>query len=279
MSTPKASNQTHLVFLPKRTDIVLDRESAIQTDTEFRWNVHQPHTTRDDEPPSTTNQALLSHPLERFYKMQIHPFTMCMGEAASFWQDTLSVLIKELSGDAYVAQRSYRRFHFILYHSYIDRFDPDSITIDCKACEPNGNVYNCKTFVDGLNTITLSFGNPLELLRFPPMIYLGATAALASPTVFTLTGDYHAATGITKAVITGFTTGDPVTDAATITAMNATHTTITPVLTGTTFTLSIPVDTSTVTPGGDLSAMRVIFPERNFQITVSFIHNIEREEK
>jgi hypothetical protein len=188
-------------------------------------------------------------------------------------------LIQELSGDAYIAQRSKRRFHFILYHSYIDQFDPDSITIDCKACEPNGNTYNCRSFVDGLNTITLSFGNPMELLRFPPMIYTNPAVTLANPTIFTLSGDYHAAAGITRAVITGFTTGDPVTDAATITAMNATHTTITPTLVGTTFTLSIPVDTSTVTPGGNLSAMRIVFPERNFQITISFIHNIEQTQQ
>jgi hypothetical protein len=247
--------------IPRRTYVTLDREYADESNNTFRWNICGPRDRL------TTNPAVSSDIIRNFRRVRIQPFNVRVCENFAFWLDSVSILIHELSTDAYFAQKNSRKFHFNLYHG----FNESPGTLTCMGSRANGDTYEFQSEVTTLETITISFGNPTDTLPLPTMIYRNCTETDGVGTItFTMPPGLHNTSGVTEVTIAGYTTADPVADAAIITSVNATHTTYTLALTGDTLTLELPFDGSIITPAASLPSMTITFRQRNFRITLEF---------
>jgi hypothetical protein len=123
----------------------------------------------------------------------------------------VSMLINEWSGQAYIGQEG-RKFHLMF------KADIDGNMIDCKALGDGKTTFEFAKPITQLDTITLSFGCPLEPVLFD-IDRLHMAVSYTNPVVLTSTIPHRLQTG-DQVYVMGFTTNAPVADVTTINKMN-----------------------------------------------------------
>ena len=123
----------------------------------------------------------------------------------------VSLLVNEWSGQAYIGQEG-RKFH-LMFKAAID-----GNMIDCNALSDGRTKFEFAKPITQLDTLTLSFGCPLEPVLFDMDRML---MAITYSDTMTLTSQlpHRLQTG-DQVYITGFTTNDPTTDVTTINKVN-----------------------------------------------------------
>jgi hypothetical protein len=92
--------------------------------------------------------------------MRVYPFRIPYVESADNKYSRVSVFVEELGSQAFVAHED-RKFHFML------RSAIDSEFIDLETDKFNDGFFHFEKPITTLNTLTLSFGSPLEKIIFP----------------------------------------------------------------------------------------------------------------
>jgi hypothetical protein len=152
----------------------------------------------------------------------------------------VSILIQEMSAQSFIAQEN-RRFHFIFSTTIDDRWinlEPESF---------NDGYFRFRTPITRLDTLTLSFGSPLERVTFDTDRMLANVTGYSTITTFLTTSPHNLETG-DLIYVTNFRTANINTDTVIVTAINRTAGHVATV-TGAD-TLTIDVDSSTVQVAG-----------------------------
>jgi hypothetical protein len=92
--------------------------------------------------------------------MRVFPFRIPYVESADNKYSRISMFVEELGSQAFVAHEN-RKFHFMLRSSI------DSEFIDLETNKFNDGFFYFEKPITTLNTLTLSFGSPLEKITFP----------------------------------------------------------------------------------------------------------------
>jgi hypothetical protein len=92
--------------------------------------------------------------------MRVYPFRIPYVASADNKYSRISMFVEELGSQAFVAHEN-RKFHFML------RASIDSEFIDVETSEFNDGFFYFEKPITTLNTLTLSFGSPLEKIIFP----------------------------------------------------------------------------------------------------------------
>lgn len=191
-------------------------------------------------------------------EIRVYPFRIPYPSDGSadngFRQITLS--FEELNSQSFIA-RNNRRFHIIFEVSI------DGEYINLQPYNSNNGEFKFDKPIVTLNKLTVSFGNPINLINFDPD-RLFCTFTYGVVTVVNFTEDHNLSTGDTVS-FTDFNTLNPTADAQVIAEMNNPIGLLITKLTNTTF--SVDVDTSTITPIPGLSII-CIFDSKTFQIPV-----------
>lgn len=74
----------------------------------------------------------------------------------------VSILVEELQSQAYIAENG-RRFHFLLRPIY----SAGQTMIELSTEDYNDGIYNFRKPIKHIDSLTISFGNPLDILNFP----------------------------------------------------------------------------------------------------------------
>jgi len=127
----------------------------------------------------------------------------------------VSLLIKEFSGQSHVAQET-RKFHF-MFKTVVDGNNIDLIPL--KYGNQEAGTFNFVKPVTQIDTLTLTWGNPLEPIIFDKdrLIF---TVNYANPATFTSTEEHKLFTG-DLVYIQDFTTNDTATDGPIISTVNS----------------------------------------------------------
>ena len=151
----------------------------------------------------------------------------------------LSILIDEFSAQSFIASAN-RRYHFIT------RTNPTSNGkyVECQTEDFNDGVYKFHTPITQFNTLTITFGDPLDIISLPydranVTFTYGVTTTVTCPIA-------HNLTSTDRVFFNDFTSDAPVTDKIYIDAINDKFGLAVTVTSPTTFT--IPVSTNTITP-------------------------------
>ncbi len=166
----------------------------------------------------------------------------------------INMEFEEFNNQAYIG-RNNRRFHIVF-----------QVTIDGGFIELDPYLSNNGEFkfdkpITTLNKLTVSFGNPINIVNFD-VDRLFCTFTYGATTVVDFTEDHNLVTGDVVS-FTNFTTADTTGDAPTIAEMNDTEGHIVTVIDAVSF--SVTVDTTTITPEPDLTII-CIFDSKTFQI-------------
>lgn len=125
----------------------------------------------------------------------------------------VTMLINELSGQSYIGQEG-ARFHFM----FKAEIDGNMIELTPVPSYNNEGVFKFTKPITQLDTITISFGNPLQ-----PIIFDADTLLMAvqytNPVGFVATVPHTLQTG-DQVYVTAFTTNDPTADSAAIATIN-----------------------------------------------------------
>lgn len=123
----------------------------------------------------------------------------------------VSMLINEWSGQAFIGQEG-RKFHLMF------RADIDGNMIDCKSLEYSKTKFEFAKPITQLDTITVSFGCPLEPVLFD-MDRMNMAVSYTNPVQLTSPIPHRLQTG-DQVYVMGFTTGNSAADLTTITRVN-----------------------------------------------------------
>lgn len=74
----------------------------------------------------------------------------------------VSILVEELQSQAYIAENG-RRFHFLLRPVYVAL----QTMIELSTEDYNDGIFNFRKPIKHIDSLTISFGNPLNILNFP----------------------------------------------------------------------------------------------------------------
>lgn len=190
-------------------------------------------------------------------EIRVYPFRIPYPSDGSadngFRQITLD-FNQPFNSQAFIA-RNNRRFHIIFEVSIDGNF------INLQPYNSNNGEFKFDKPITTLNQITISFGNPINLINFDPD-RLFCTFTYGAITIVNFTEDHNLITGDTVS-FTDFNTLAPSTDAQVIAEMNIITGHIITKINDTSF--SINVDTSSITPIPNLSIV-CIFDSKTFQI-------------
>jgi hypothetical protein len=123
----------------------------------------------------------------------------------------VSMLINEWSGQAYIGQEG-RKFHLMF------KADIDGNMIDCKALGDGKTTFEFAKPITQLDTITVSFGCPLEPVLFD-MDRMHMAVAYTNPVQLTSPIPHRLQTG-DQVYVMGFSTADPAADVTAINRIN-----------------------------------------------------------
>ena len=143
--------------LLRKNYMVLDTRYRIPSSTnnltKFSWN----YILHDE----TSNQGTVNvvGNVRDIVAIRVYPFRIPYILSADNKYDRITMLIEELSGQAFIAHES-RKFHFMLKSGI------DSNFINLKTNKYNDGFFYFEKPITTLNTITVSFGSPLEPIVF-----------------------------------------------------------------------------------------------------------------
>ena len=147
---PKSQYKRNHILLDSRYRIV-DEQAPINI-TSFKWNYIQ-------KSQSTTEGSVnVIGNVRDIIGLRVYPFRIPYTQSADNKYSRISLLIQELSAQTFIAHEN-RKFHFIL-----------NATIDSEFINLDADVYNgffwFEKPITTLDTLTISFGNPLEQIIF-----------------------------------------------------------------------------------------------------------------
>lgn len=171
---------------------------------------------------------------------------------------SITLLFEEFQNQSYHA-RNARRFH-ILFQVVLDG---DFIFLN--PYQINDGEFKFDQPITTINQLTLSFGNPTNIINFD-VDRLFCTFTYGAITILSFTQDHNLINGNIISLV-DFTTADPSGDAPVIAEMNAEVGHEVTIINATSF--SITVDTTTITPIADLTII-CVFISKTFQIPIQF---------
>lgn len=208
------------IFNPKalrrKAYLILDRKyQAEDTNNinEFKW--HVTNTSKAYNPLIT---AATTAPMRDIVKIKMFPFRFPNSENTISEFHRLSVEIVEFNTQAYIITHTNKKFHFAFD---IERTGSVGST-DPYIMNDVGNSLTEFEFHDPiieLNTITIKFGNPGDLINLDPDSLYGVISPLGAQTLITFTQP-HFCSLFTTVVISDFNTTNPSADATEIALMN-----------------------------------------------------------
>lgn len=177
--------------------------------------------------------------------IRIFPIKMPYNSNADNDYSRVTILIQEISAQSFISHEN-RRFHFIFGTSVDDRWinlEPESF---------NDGYFRFRTPITRLDTVTLSFGSPLESIVFDTDRMLASITSYSTVTTFTTTSPHNIETG-DRVYVTNFTTANSNTDAVMVTAINKTNGHIATVTGTNSFTIDVNSSTIQVLGSGTVS--------------------------
>jgi len=165
--------------------------------------------------------------------VKVYPIRMPYTATAENNLRRVTMLIEEFSAQSFLGQEN-RRFHFV----FDVEIDGDWIRLN--PYFHNQGIYRFDKPITQFDTITISFGSPLEEVVLD-VDRLNTSNTYATTAILTTISSHNLSSG-NKIYISDFNTNSPVNDAVVISEMNTSH--IVTVTGDTTFT--IPVDTSSI---------------------------------
>jgi len=147
---PKSQYKKNHILLDSRYRIFL--EQSVENISKFQWNYIQ-------KSQITINGSVnVIGNVRDIIGLRIYPFRIPYAPSADNKYAKISVFIEELSAQSFIAHEN-RKFHFMMNAT----IDSDFITLDADVY--NGFFWFEKP-ITSLSTLTVSFGNPLELITF-----------------------------------------------------------------------------------------------------------------
>lgn len=145
---PSAMVKTQYLILDSRF------KNEIESDTKnLKW----------DYSPEKINEGgtfALSGKVRDIISFKIFPFKIPYTEDADTKRQILTLFIKELNSQAFIAQQN-RRFNFVLYTTVNSEF------IELKPAEENDGDFIFYKTLTKLDSITINIGDPNKLIEFP----------------------------------------------------------------------------------------------------------------
>lgn len=224
--------------LHKKAYLILDRKfqaSESNNVNEFKWNIANTSRSYDPKTTAATNSSM-----KDIVKIKMFPFMFPNTDNTLTVFNRLTVEIAELNTQSYIITHINKKFHFSFDIQQTGASAPYNMT-------DIGNSISEFEFHDPvieLNTITLRFGNPEELINLDPDSLLGTISAVGAQTLITFT-QLHLCNVGSSVVISNFSTTAPVDDAVEIDLMNYSHGW--EIVASTAFSITIDVDISGLT--------------------------------
>jgi len=244
--------------LTDRAYVLLDRKYAIENPdrSSFQWSI-----TPNAGPNSLITKAQLSHVVG--FKM--YPFKFPNSANVLTFASRLSISIDEIVSQAYTSPEG-RRFHFLfnVAREGSDVLDP-YIVNDVGQNTAN---YTLAKSITTLDTITISFGNPLQLLKLDPYKTTATISAVGVQTQLSFSHPHRCLAG-SLVYITGFNTADPAADSIEIELLNSD--TGHPIASITSTTMLINVDLSGLS--GAITGIPIIYLDsKRFMIPLEIVY-------
>ncbi len=224
--------------LHRKAYLILDRKyqsSDTNNINEFKWHVSNTSKTYN---PLTTSAT--TAPMKDIVKIKMFPFMFPNSENTVTGFRRLTAEILELNTQAYIITHINKKFHFSFD---IERTGPIGSTEPYYMTDIGNSLaeFEFHDPIIELNSITLRFGNPGELINLDPDSLYGTIAPLGAQTLITF-GQPHFCSLFSSVVISDFNTTLPIDDAVEIDLMNSTHGW--DIVAMTAFTVTIDVDLS-----------------------------------
>ncbi len=220
---PEALYRHNYIFMDTRHRLLDGDGTEI-----FAWN-HVNNVTRTQGSINTTGE------IRDIVSIKVMPIKIPYSSSADNALGRVTMLIREFQSQSYIGHEN-RRFHFVFEATV----NGDFIILD--PYKFNEGVYRFNNPITQLDTLTISFGSPLQKIIFDTD-RLTSTISYANPAVITTTSNHNLVSGNTVLVET-FSTQNTTGDSSVIAAVNSAAGNPVTVLSPTTF--SIPVDLTTV---------------------------------
>lgn len=163
--------------------------------------------------------------------MRIFPIRIPYASQADNNYSRVSLYIQEFSSQSFIAQEN-KRFHWLFKPVVNGRY------IELKTDTFNDGIYRFRQPITRLDTLTFTFGSPLDTIFFDNDRLLTLINSYANPIVFTTNVPHQLETG--DIVITsGFTTTNPISDSTLISSINTTSGNIAIVISNTSFSIDV----------------------------------------
>jgi hypothetical protein len=215
----------------------------------FRWTYVNTPDTRQ----GTVNNI---YTIQNITKIKIQPFRLPYQPDFINNFKRITIFIEELFVQSYLCHEN-RRFHFIC------RTEDTTPMITLNPYEMSDGVFEFNTPIAVLNTFTLSFANPLQIMNFASDRFK-ASGAYGSPTIISTASDHGLTTG-EYIVLEEFPAASLTTDQVQVLSqLTVKRGLVATVLTST--TVSVAIDSSGLIGTGVLSAFTVYCQSRRFFI-------------
>jgi hypothetical protein len=238
-----------------KTQILLDsRWRSLDTDgtSLVKWSFSNTMTTQQ----GTFNTI---SPIRDIISIKIFPFKIPYTASAENPTKNITVYYNEFSNQCVPAQENRKYHHWLQYTTENNWLNLDPYNY-------NEGVYNFDKPITTLDTLTLTFGAPLQLIQFD-LDRMNGTFTSGNPTTITFPAAHNLDSGYTI-YVTGFTTTQSATDLTIITAMNSVRGLEVTRVNATTVT--VPVDSSAV--AGTMNLPTIFFGEKRIYIPLEITY-------
>lgn len=218
---PEAVKKTSYLLLDSRYR-VLDTDGR----SVLKWNVSSDTSTVQGSTNAVGN-------IQNIISMRSFDMKMPYTASADNQYDRVTMFVQEFSAQSFIAHEN-RLFHYMYESDVKDRY------IDLKTPRDSDGLYKFKTPITRLDSISLSFGSPLEPITFDVdrMLMVISDYHTDNLTTFESTSPHNLETG-DRVYIRYFTTINPDADAPVISAINSTTGNVATITDLTHFTLEI----------------------------------------
>lgn len=221
----------------------------------FQWNFVQNLTLAD-------GSVNIYGSLRDIVALRVYPLRIPYVLAGDTAQERISLNVVELSPQGFVAHEN-RRFHFLFKTTVAGNW------IDCQPFNFNDGYYRFNKPVSRLDTLTLTFGDPLKQIQFDADRSNYQIAYGVLVTTITTDIDHNLITG-DKVYFEDFTTTNPVADADLIKFINGPDGFYITFIAPTIFT--IPLDTSSLAPPPPGIKLSVYFESKRLYIPIEITY-------
>jgi hypothetical protein len=228
-------------LVKKTFSILLDtRYRILDTDgtTSFQWNFINNEITSQGSVNAIGN-------IRDIVSFRIFPVRMPYLSVADNEYQRISIFVQEFTAQSFIGQEN-RRFHFIFESDIEDRW------INLKPENYNDGFFRFRSPIVRLETLTLSFGAPLEPIVFDTDRLLASVTLYSTTTRFVTVSDHNLETG-DRIYVSNFTTLNPNTDTVFVSSINRSIGHIATIVDATTLTINVNSSSIRVVGAGTIS--------------------------